>query len=266
MEVYSKIQPQSYSQNSFIEIKNNFNKNNKPVSFSSNRAEVQTLSKLIRKSFLQTQAWYVRLAEKFSESKYSGDITNVIITGLGTGLVAPFMIKNNPLSKEDQDTKTYAAWRQPISAVIAVVSQVGITMNIRKIIDKMASEGRLGYKLDTRTSDAFMKEVTRLKEKYTNPKIAAANDTTVNKISERIDALKTQAEAITNRVMKFREVSGIGLALITLPIACGLLNWVYPKFMKLAFPKLNENKAQKTEKNNNHNIPDAKKLNLKAGS
>jgi len=70
-----------------------------------------------------------------------GEVQNIIINALGTGLVAPIFIKWNPLSKTDEDTRTYSAWRQPVSAVLAVVTQVGVTIPFNKMIARRANSG-----------------------------------------------------------------------------------------------------------------------------
>lgn len=70
-----------------------------------------------------------------------GEVQNIIINALGTGLVAPIFIKWNPLSKTDEDTRTYSAWRQPVSAVLSVLTQVGITIPFNRMIDKRANKG-----------------------------------------------------------------------------------------------------------------------------
>lgn len=70
-----------------------------------------------------------------------GEVQNIIINALGTGLVAPIFIKWNPLSKTDEDTRTYSAWRQPVSAILTVLTQVGITIPFNKMIDRRANKG-----------------------------------------------------------------------------------------------------------------------------
>lgn len=70
-----------------------------------------------------------------------GEIQNIIINALGTGLVAPIFIKWNPLSKTDADTREYSAWRQPVSAILAVVTQVGVTIPFNRMIDKLSNNG-----------------------------------------------------------------------------------------------------------------------------
>lgn len=70
-----------------------------------------------------------------------GEVQNQIINAVGTGLVAPVFIKYNPLSKTDEDTRTYTAWRQPVSAVLAVGTQAAIVVPFNSLIKKMADIG-----------------------------------------------------------------------------------------------------------------------------
>ena len=68
-----------------------------------------------------------------------GEALNILVTAAGTAIVCPLFIAYNPFSKEDKDTKAYSAWRQPISAVIAVVSQLTITKWFNNALAKLAS-------------------------------------------------------------------------------------------------------------------------------
>ena len=72
-----------------------------------------------------------------------GEFQDICINALGTGLLAPIFIKYNPLSKTDEDTRTYSAWRQPISAVLAVATQGLFTIPIVSKINSMANEGAM---------------------------------------------------------------------------------------------------------------------------
>lgn len=76
-----------------------------------------------------------------------GEIGGILITALGTGLVAPIFIGTNPFVKapkgaskeEKQDvinTKWYTAMRQPISAALAIMFQVSALKPIDKYLDK----------------------------------------------------------------------------------------------------------------------------------
>lgn len=72
-----------------------------------------------------------------------GEFQDICINALGTGLLAPIFIKYNPLSKTDEDTRTYSAWRQPLSALLAIATQGLFTIPIVSKINSMANEGAL---------------------------------------------------------------------------------------------------------------------------
>ncbi len=77
-----------------------------------------------------------------------GEIQNIIINAIGTGMVAPIFIKYNFLSDADEDTRTYSAWRQPVSAVLAILTQAGLTAPFYKIFDNWANNGTFGEMLN----------------------------------------------------------------------------------------------------------------------
>ncbi len=75
-----------------------------------------------------------------------GEIGGILITALGTGLVAPIFIGFNPFvhapedateeeKKEVNNTKMYTAMRQPISAVLAILFQASVQKYIDKGLD-----------------------------------------------------------------------------------------------------------------------------------
>lgn len=77
-----------------------------------------------------------------------GEIGGILITALGTGLVAPIFIGFNPFVKAPKDatkeqkedvknTKLYTAMRQPISAVLAILFQVSALKPIDKFLDNL---------------------------------------------------------------------------------------------------------------------------------
>ena len=68
-----------------------------------------------------------------------GEALNILVTAVGTAVVCPLFIAFNPFSKEDDKTKAYSAWRQPISAIIAVVTQLTITKWFNHFMAKKAS-------------------------------------------------------------------------------------------------------------------------------
>ena len=72
-----------------------------------------------------------------------GEFQDICINAFGTGIIAPIFIKNNPISKTDEDTRTYSAWRQPLSAGLAIVTQGLITIPVVNLINNMANNGAL---------------------------------------------------------------------------------------------------------------------------
>lgn len=75
-----------------------------------------------------------------------GEIGGILITALGTGLVAPIFIGFNPFVKapknatpeqkeENKNTKLYTAMRQPISAALAIIFQASVLKYIDKGLD-----------------------------------------------------------------------------------------------------------------------------------
>lgn len=72
-----------------------------------------------------------------------GEFQDICINAIGTGFLAPVFIKYNPLSKTDEDTRTYSAWRQPVSAGLAILTQGLITIPVVKVIKNMANNGYL---------------------------------------------------------------------------------------------------------------------------
>lgn len=74
-------------------------------------------------------------------SKTAGEIQNIAIQNIGTAFVAPIFIVNNPLSKEDDKSKKYSAWRQPLSALIAVPLSIGSNYAVGLWFDEAAKKG-----------------------------------------------------------------------------------------------------------------------------
>ncbi len=107
------------------------------TSFTGGKANVATESvEGIIDGFMPWMVKKLGVAEKLR-----GEIMNIIINAMGTGLVAPVFIKYNFLSDADEDTRTYSAWRQPLSAVLAVATQVGMTAPFYKMYDNWANKG-----------------------------------------------------------------------------------------------------------------------------
>lgn len=78
-----------------------------------------------------------------------GEFQNIVINSIGTGLIAPLLIKYNFLSKTDEDTRTYTAWRQPVSAVLAILTQALVTLPFEYVIKTMVNNGEFGIKYNS---------------------------------------------------------------------------------------------------------------------
>ncbi len=73
-----------------------------------------------------------------------GEVGGILITAIGTGIVAPIFIAFNPLSDKDENTKKYTAMRQPVSAVLAILIQLGLLKPLESIYDTLSNKGKLG--------------------------------------------------------------------------------------------------------------------------
>lgn len=92
-----------------------------------------------------------------------GEVQNQMINAIGTGLVAPLFIKYNPISDTDQDTRTYTAWRQPVSAVLAICTQAAIVVPFNALIRKLSDIGYLGmrYNATLFPSDKYVEKLVK---------------------------------------------------------------------------------------------------------
>lgn len=82
-----------------------------------------------------------------------GEAAGIGITAIGTGLVAPWPIAYNPIVnhqlkkrnatpdevEEKHKTQKYSAWRQPVSAVLAVIFQLGVQKPIERVLQYMTN-------------------------------------------------------------------------------------------------------------------------------
>ena len=130
-----------------------------------------------------------------------GEALNIIVTAVGTAIICPLFIAFNPFSKEDEKTKQYSAWRQPISAVIALVTQLTITKWFNDWINKAAStstkEGKAGLcsRADLRAcpTERHLKRIIKLEHpEYDKKQIAA-------------EVKKRQVDAEKNEISKLRK-------------------------------------------------------------
>lgn len=64
------------------------------------------------------------------------------------------------------------------------------------------------------------------------------------------DIIKGYKKLVENKFKGFSQMSKVAIGVsITLPITCTMLNWVYPRFMDIAFPSLSGKKSTNVQKN-----------------
>jgi len=163
------------------------NNDNRQVAFGAKYS-----SDAIGKKIDSYMPWGVQTAKKLSNSL--GEVQNTMINAIGTGLIAPIFIKFNPLSKSDEDTRTYAAWRQPISAVLTVLTNVYLTVKpLDKAMENMFNRGVLS---DEYNKTAFKDEKFLAKEiKKQHPEYSKAQ------IDEEVKTIvKNQKEKLLNDI------------------------------------------------------------------
>lgn len=107
-----------------------------------------------------------------------GEMGGIVITAVGTGLVAPFPIAFNPFVKakpgatqEEKDevrrTKAYSAWRQPLSAVLALLIQAGVQKPIDKFLQNLTNDKETAAKW----GDWVLNQTSLNDEKYLARKV-----------------------------------------------------------------------------------------------
>jgi hypothetical protein len=129
--------------------------NNLSKPLSVNKAPAFTGSKLTA-----TQEAFLSLFPSFEKKLYKimtavsdyakGEVGGIVINSIGTGAVAPWFIAFNPLVKakpgasaeekeELSKTKKYTAMRQPVSAALAILIQVGVQKPIDKYLQNVTN-------------------------------------------------------------------------------------------------------------------------------
>ena len=187
------------------------------VSFSGN--PTTTVVKPLEKYLLEKMPWYTRGMVKIHEGM--GEVQNQLINACGTGLVAPLFIMYNPISDKDQDTKTYTAMRQPISAVLAVGTQAAIVVPFNAMIKRDADIGFLPiqYNRTLFPSDDFVEKL--VKEETPGQKFKKNKD--VNELKDAIDAYKKEhyekplIEMIENDRIIFNTTDGKTTSTLEMP-------------------------------------------------
>ena len=121
-----------------------------------------------------------------------GEIQNILINAAGTGLVAPVFIKYNFLSDADEDTRTYSAWRQPLSAVLAIVTQAGLTMPFYKLYDKWANNGSFDENMNKTLfqDEDYIRNMLKKQDQYKNATKDELNAAAKAERKRQLDALR----------------------------------------------------------------------------
>lgn len=111
---------------------NNYNPN-----FGSAQSELSNkVAKAIEKARISS-------GDKFKEylAMNDGEVQTQLINAVFTTTLAPLVIAYNPVSDKSKEDKQYLAWRQPLSAIIAVAGSMPATLAINKQFAKLGSEG-----------------------------------------------------------------------------------------------------------------------------
>lgn len=149
-----------------------------------NGYRLNTAARRYNPSFNGSVDYSKRIMEKLPHSKsikrmeslkwLKGEMGGILITALGTGLVAPIFIGFNPFVKapknatpeekeENKNTKLYTAMRQPISAVLAIIFQASVQKYIDKGLDKifnnpdLAKHARFNLDQQDLNTESFIK-------------------------------------------------------------------------------------------------------------
>ena len=141
-----------------------------------------------------------------------GEALNIIVTAVGTAIICPLFIAFNPLSKEDSKTKQYSAWRQPISAVIALATQLTITKWFNDWLTKSAStnnkDGSARYaRADLRACphERHLKRIIKLEHpEYDKKQIAA--EVKRRQIDAEKGVIKNLRETMKDKPIEYKEL------------------------------------------------------------
>lgn len=165
--------PQAYGKSS--------NLHGKKISFLGSAAKVtQEVVKPVETLISPKAKWYMNFEKIFDANQEN---YNIIVTAFGTAIVAPIVLALNPMSKEDKNTKQYTALRQPISATLALITQLGVNQPIPRYLDKKAAEGQLGYEYLPNPNDSKMNFSEEVKKSIKGEFVEALKD---NEFKERI--------------------------------------------------------------------------------
>lgn len=138
-----------------------------PISFRGKPSAFESLSSDVKKLLEGCEPKPGRI-RKFIQgssiwlSERKGELQNQLINAFFTAFWAPIFIAFNPFTNEDTKTKKYTAWRQPVSAGVALLCSLPLTKVINNYLDKLASEGRIGmYDLRINPTDSFLTKLRK---------------------------------------------------------------------------------------------------------
>ncbi len=168
--------------------------------------------------------YMARSLEKFSEK--GGEKVSNYVNAAGKIAIAPLIIMHNPFTHEDEDSRKWAAIKQPVEAVITVVMQMASLALLYKGIDSLIKKGKINFKYVENAS----KDISKIPKKILD---ACNND--------KEKALKMYKEQY-NEIFKDR-AGAILSALTYLPVLA-VSNKIYPKIARRLVNK-NDNKSIK---------------------
>ena len=160
--------------------------------------------------------------EKFS--KNGGEKVSNYVNAAGKAVIAPLIIMHNPFTHEDEESKQWAAIKQPVEAVITIAMQIATLSLLYKGIDKIIKNGKVNFK--------FVEEATKDISKIPEKIMKACN----NDKDKALEMYKQQY----NDIFKDR-VGAVVSAATYLPVLA-VSNKIYPKIAQKLVNK-NENKS-----------------------
>ncbi len=169
---------------------------------------------------LKNKNSYMSLRSKFFYmcSRCGGELETILFNGAGKAFIAPLIIVFNPLSKEKKENKSYMAWKQPISAVVNLGAQLLILSSINKNFNKLASRGALGDLYSLKTTDQKL----------------------FDQNTKRLNILKGRISFVA--------------AMVSMPIVCGITNWLHPRVINVVHQKkLKAQESSTVNKSKNYN-------------
>ena len=143
--------------------------------------------------------------EKFS-SQGGEKIANYINAG-GKFAIAPLVIMYNPFTKESKEHKKWAAIKQPVEALVTIAAQIAALGVLFKGIDKLASKGKITFKLveEAKKTGEIPKSILESVKGDKTKAIEELNKTCLDIFKDRVGTILTIALyvpilALSNRI------------------------------------------------------------------